>query len=266
MQLSVVLSIGLSIGLCPFYRIVKGVTRIRGHNACETPAPGPCHAHDWTASVHSSRPKQRRPHQTTPEGTPTTTTPTSGELRDTDLLRAAFRDVHGASLHGFAVLISLGDRSRASSAAGDALAEGAGRAAELRHPERAAAWLRARVLLALRRTSGSRLHSLTERRAVLLQLGMTETSAAALERLSLDERAALVAGSVERFSNTDLATILRHEALASQRILRSARQHYLRAASRLMHDLAADAMPGGDIAQRVLQAADRAIGRPVGPS
>lgn len=244
----------------------QGCGWIRVRNHVRNAGTGPPSRSRWTASLHSSRPKQRRPHQTAPEGNSTTTTPTSGEPRDTDLLRQAFRDVHGASLHGFAVLISLGDRSRASSAAGDALAEGAGRAAELRHPERAAAWLRARVLLALRRTSERRPQPQTERRAVLLQLGMTETSAAALERLSLDERAALVAGSVERFSNTDVATILGHEVLASQRILRSARQHYLRAASRLMHDLTAEAMPGGEIAQRVLQAADRAIGRPVGPS
>lgn len=121
------------------------------------------------------------------------------------------------------------------------------------------------MLLAIRRTSASRLLAQTERRAILLRLGTTETSAAALERLSLDERAALVAGSVERFSNADVATILGRDANASQRILRSARQHYLDAASRLTHDVPAEAMSGGEIAQRVLQAADRAIGRRVQP-
>ena len=55
-------------------------------------------------------------------------------------------------LHGFAILVTLGDRRAAERAAGFALAAGAEQAAALRHPERAAAWLRARTL----RTLGSR--------------------------------------------------------------------------------------------------------------
>ena len=62
-----------------------------------------------------------------------------------ELVRAAFRDLHGTRLHGFALLITLGDRARAARLAGEAIAAGTARMTELRHPERAAAWLRRRV-------------------------------------------------------------------------------------------------------------------------
>src|ERR687895_367576 len=59
-----------------------------------------------------------------------------------EVVRAAFRELHGRRLHGFALLLTLGDRERAASLASDALAAGQLRVDELRHPERAAAWLR----------------------------------------------------------------------------------------------------------------------------
>ena len=34
----------------------------------------------------------------------------SNDLTETDLLRAAFRDLHGARLYGFALLVTQGDR------------------------------------------------------------------------------------------------------------------------------------------------------------
>ena len=34
--------------------------------------------------------------------------------RTADLIRAAFRDLHGARLHGFALLVTLGDRANAA--------------------------------------------------------------------------------------------------------------------------------------------------------
>src|SRR6187431_2709085 len=63
-----------------------------------------------------------------------------------DVLRAAFRELHGRRLHGFALLLTLGDRPGAARLASEALAAGAMRVDELRHPERAAAWLRHRLV------------------------------------------------------------------------------------------------------------------------
>ena len=63
-----------------------------------------------------------------------------------EAMRAAFRELHGRRLHGFALLLTLGDRPSAARLASEALADGAMRVEELRHPERAAAWLRHRVV------------------------------------------------------------------------------------------------------------------------
>jgi DNA-directed RNA polymerase specialized sigma24 family protein len=181
-------------------------------------------------------------------------------MREADMLRAAFRDLHGPRLHGFALLLTVGDRSRAANAAATVLADGVARAAQLRHPERAAAWLRARVLRILRRTGDSRRHTRTERRAILLELGMPEAMMAALEGLTLDDRAALVAASVERLAITDVASVLGSDAAATRRILQAARRRYLAATTLWSGDLPAAALPGGEIAARVQQAAARAIG------
>jgi hypothetical protein len=62
------------------------------------------------------------------------------------LPRAAFRDLHGSRLYGFALIVAMGERQWAAQAATQALAEGELRLPELRHPERAAAWLRRRVV------------------------------------------------------------------------------------------------------------------------
>jgi DNA-directed RNA polymerase specialized sigma24 family protein len=176
------------------------------------------------------------------------------------VLRAAFRDLHGPRLHGFALLLTVGDRSRAADVAANVLALGVARAAQLRHPERAAAWLRARVLRALRRTSDNRRHSRAERRAILQELGMPEAMMAALEGLTLDDRAAVVAASVERLAINDVATILGTDAPATRRILQGARRRYLAATTLWSGDLPAAALPGGEIAARVQQVAARAIG------
>lgn len=83
---------------------------------------------------------------------------------------------------------------------------------------------------------------------------------ATLEGLTLDDRAALVAASVERFAITDVATILGRDAAAARRIVQAARRRYLAATTRWTADLPAEALPGGEIAARVEQAAARAIG------
>jgi DNA-directed RNA polymerase specialized sigma24 family protein len=190
----------------------------------------------------------------------TTPSPAPSDLREADLLRAAFRDLHGARLHGFALLLTVGDRSRAAEAAATVLAAGTARAAELRHPERAAAWLRARLLRTFRRAGDSGRHTRAERRAALLELGVPEPMMAALEGLTVDHRAALVAASIERLALTDVATVLGRDAVATRRILQVARRRYLAATTLWSGDLPAAALPGGEIAARIEQAAARAIG------
>jgi [ribosomal protein S5]-alanine N-acetyltransferase len=56
----------------------------------------------------------------------------SGPEADDDGLRSPFRDLHGPRLHGFALLVALGDRRLAARIAGDALAAGMQREGVLR--------------------------------------------------------------------------------------------------------------------------------------
>ena len=184
----------------------------------------------------------------------------SNDLTEPDLLRAAFRDLHGARLYGFALLVTLGDRTRAAQAASTAVAAGAQRAAELRHPERAAAWLRRRVLNELRRTQARRHMTPAERHAPLVEIGAADAAIAALENLTQVRRAALVAGLVERFALTDVATILGTDLSGAQRALSGARREYLTAATHWMQELPSAAIPGGALAVRVDQVASRAVG------
>ena len=182
-------------------------------------------------------------------------------MREVDLLRAAFRELHGASLHGFALLLTVGDRSRAASIASTTLASGVARVADLRHPERAAAWLRAHVVRTVRRTAESRRHSRSERRAILLELGVPDPAIATLEGMTLDARAAVVASSVERFALVDVATILNRDVEATRRMLRDARRRYLSDAMHWLGSVPREGLVGGAIAARVDDAAARALGR-----
>ena len=181
------------------------------------------------------------------------------ELSEADLLRAAFRDLHAARLHGFALLVAVGDRARAAQAAATAAAAGADRAAELRHPERAAAWLRRRVMKELRRSRPSRHLSRAERRTALVEIGAASRPSPRSRR-SRSTAGALVAGLVERFALTDIATILDTDLLGAQRALQGARRDYLSAAAHWMRELPSAAVPAGWLADRVDQVAARAVG------
>ena len=184
----------------------------------------------------------------------------SNDLTEADLLRAAFRDLHGARLYGFALLVTQGDRTRAAQAASTALTAGAQRAVELRHPERAAAWLRRRALKELRRTRASPHVTPGERHAALVEIGSAEPAIAALAQLTQVRRAALVAGLVERFALTDVATILGTDLVGAQRALSGARREYLTATSHWLDALPSAAIPGGALADRVDRVATRAVG------
>jgi DNA-directed RNA polymerase specialized sigma24 family protein len=137
------------------------------------------------------------------------------------------------------------------------------RAADLRHPERAAAWLRAQVLRELR-SGGDQLRGMSERRAVLAELGLAEPATDAVGQLSLEERAALIAASVEGMEPNDVATILGRDPAATRRRVTAARAKYLAAASHWLGTLPSAGLAGGALARRVEEAAARAIGpRPV---
>lgn len=174
-----------------------------------------------------------------------------------ELVRAAFRDLHAARLHGFALLVTLGDRARAARLADQALVAGASRAAELRHPERAAAWLRMRVLHdagRLRRPGNER--GAAERRLALEALGVGQAAFAGLTSLSVRERAILVADSVERLDARDVATIAGVDGKRLQRLVRRARLAYAAAAVDAQHDPLED----GPTVERVRLVAARALG------
>ncbi|PZR64891.1 MAG: hypothetical protein DLM71_00870, partial [Chloroflexi bacterium] len=124
-----------------------------------------------------------------------------------DQLAAAFRELHGARLHAFALLLTLGDAPLAATLAAGTLQRGAARAEDLRHPERAAGWLRRRVLHdAMALGAGERQ---TGRRLSTLQpLGVDETTYAALARLSIVDRAAVIASLAERLDRRDVDAIV----------------------------------------------------------
>lgn len=179
-------------------------------------------------------------------------------MRDDDLLRAAFCDLHGSRLHGFALLVSLGDARRAERATGDALAVGSRHAAALRHPERAAAWLRARALGRLRHANlfpGSQ--STSARRAALARLGVDEATFNGLASLSLVGRAAVAATIIERFEPMDVETILGTSSSATRRVVARATRRYLAAVAGSQVD--GDTTPAGELSRRVHDVAERAF-------
>jgi len=188
--------------------------------------------------------------------------PSAAQYHDAQLGKA-FRDLHGSRLHGFAILVTLGDRELAERAAGFSLAAGASQAAALRHPERAAAWLRARTLRALRGRRPFR-EALTaeDRRAALAPLGVHEAVYRGLAALSLDARAALVASAVERFDPIDVETIIDAAPAATRHVLAQARRRYLRSVAGDDSDAEAETPADeqtGELATRVRNVAMRAF-------
>jgi DNA-directed RNA polymerase specialized sigma24 family protein len=138
---------------------------------------------------------------------------------------------------------------------------GARRSAELRHPERAAAWLRARVLHQLRRgASPRRGPGDRERRAVLRGLGAADPVFDGLAALPIKPRAALIASTVERFDPIDVEMILGLAAGSSLRMVTRARQRYMAAVSANAQPQELGAMPAGELGDRVNEVAGRAMG------
>jgi DNA-directed RNA polymerase specialized sigma24 family protein len=172
-----------------------------------------------------------------------------------DALPAAFRELHGARLHGFALLLTLGDRPGAAAAVAEALAKGSRSLDQLRHPERAAAWLRRDVVRTVRRRARLRPGRRTaDRGSALDALGVTRAAFEGLASLEADARAALVAGTIEGLDPLDVATIVGRDAPATARLIAEARRQYLDAAAgaiaRSPEPIAAD----GPLGTRIRQA------------
>jgi hypothetical protein len=169
------------------------------------------------------------------------------------VVRAAFDEVHGARLHGFALLLTLGEADRAARLTRAALAAAAPRARELRHPERAAAWLRARVVA---RAGRERSHPGRDAvPAPLVALGVDLPTFAGLAALAPRERAAIVAAVVERLDARDVETIVGRGGAALERMLVSARRRFVEA-----HAATAGAPSlDGPFASRLTDIATRAL-------
>jgi DNA-directed RNA polymerase specialized sigma24 family protein len=144
-----------------------------------------------------------------------------------DAERAAFRELHAARLHGFALLLTLGDGHRAAWLASAALDSGTSRTPELRHPERAAAWLRARVLDAHHPARGRSSATIAPERLIALDaIGVDERVATALAALDVRERATLIADQVERFNLHDTGTIVGRNGRRLAALMTGARRRY----------------------------------------
>ena len=150
---------------------------------------------------------------------------------DSELLHAAFRDVHAARLYGFALLVLHGDRPAAAYLTNVTLHDHAAQVMALRHPERAAAALRADLVRRARRIRRPSVNA-EERMAALASLHVDEATTEALGALRIAARAAIVAADVERFGEEDVATILGRSAHAARRTVAAARRDYLRASGR----------------------------------
>lgn len=142
-----------------------------------------------------------------------------------EAVRRAIRELHAPSLHGFALLLTLGDRRRALTLTSDALAAADVHAAQLRHPERAAAWLRFRLTAAAGRRdshldAGTRLDALEP-------LGVSADALAGLAALGVIERAALIGSGIERLDDRDVATIVGRSGSRLDALLQRARHAFL---------------------------------------
>ncbi|HEY7452172.1 MAG TPA: hypothetical protein VIA02_06620 [Candidatus Limnocylindria bacterium] len=166
-----------------------------------------------------------------------------------------FVELHGDRLLGFAMLVTLGDAPLAGKLSAQALAKGVERIEELRHPVRAAAWLRAEVTKGAGRPAwGHQRPSEIERRDALGSLGVEAPTFDALASLDVRSRAAIVATSVEGFSPADV-----YEIVGSDERVRKARREYLTAYLASSETRQADP-PSGELSARV-----RATAAPILP-
>lgn len=183
-----------------------------------------------------------------------TTRDTASADASTEALQRALRDLHAPTLHGFALLLTLGDRRRAAALTADALSAAESHAGQLRHPERAAAWLRSRVVAAAGRRE-SRI-DVEARLDALGVLAVDPSVLAGMAALGMLERAAIIASGIERFDEPDVGIIVGRTGTRLDALLRRARQRFLDGSA------AASDRPsgfGGPLTDRVRAAAARAM-------
>ncbi|MDQ2934586.1 MAG: hypothetical protein M3R49_06325 [Chloroflexota bacterium] len=173
-------------------------------------------------------------------------------------MRAAFRELHGARLHGFALLVTLGDSNRAVQIASEALAAGARRTRSLRHPERAAAWLRARVVKDARKSPiWTHRPDPDAQRDALAAVGVDGRAFVGLAALGPRGRAAIVALDVEQLDERDAELILGLSTAGLQQFAARTRREFATACERIG---APGVLPGdGEIMRRVWETAHRAL-------
>lgn len=184
------------------------------------------------------------------------TSATSGAAAPPAMVRAAFRELHGRRLHGFSLLLTLGDRALAARLTAEALAAGAARTGELRHPERAAAWLRVRVVGAMPRRHHA--PSPDEERAALDPLGADPALVDGLADLGVRQRAALITADIERLEPLDVETVVGRQGAKLERLLARARGRYMIAYAAV--PLASDRDPeAGLLVRRIRTVAARTL-------
>lgn len=142
-----------------------------------------------------------------------------------DAMRASFATLHGQRLHGFALLLVLGDELRARELAAASVTAGMGNVLALRHPERAAAWLRADVLRRARRSRPAASHG----GEALQRLNASGAALDALAALDMTSRAVVIAADVERLEMRDVNTIVARSPSSGARLLSNARRRYVAA-------------------------------------
>ncbi len=179
------------------------------------------------------------------------------------MLRAAFRDLHGKRLHGFAMLVTLGDRRWAETLAAEALADGVGHADALRHPDRGAAWLRGHVIRALhRRRKRGAGPTDEERREALASIGVDAAAYESLQSLDGRQRVTLVAGWIEALDARDVEGLLHSRPAVLARMLAGTRHQFLDAYQRASPEpapLPIDPAASGPLARRIRAIAEQTM-------
>ena len=198
------------------------------------------------------------PHQIDAEETPTTGHALPVEAEDAEQLQAASWDAHAARLHGFALLLTVGDEPRAAAAAIAALEAGAERA-ESQNSDQAAAWLRREVIGELRRTWPTPQLQPEERHAALHRMGVADPLISSLEGMSAERRAALVVSTVEGMAMADVANTLDTDLGDAYRVVEAARLDYLTTA--LQVTAPGRAETPGPLARRISEIQARAIAK-----
>jgi DNA-directed RNA polymerase specialized sigma24 family protein len=179
----------------------------------------------------------------------------------------SMRELHGRRLHGFALLVTLGDQPLAGRLAADALAADDVGTTELSRPALTAALLRRAVLrLATHREADLELDQVivgmnspvppVDGPAALESLRVDARAFAALRVLGIRQRAAIVATFVERLAPRDVATIVELDGARLESLVRDALHLATSAADANLPD---QSTPDGPVVRRMRKIAARTL-------